>query len=255
MIWIVALGLAAWVFILTFQLGDLRSHVRSLERHIVDLKARLDAAPQPRSRAAPRPSAAAAEPRAAPERFVPPEPIRVMERPVVVAAEPLSPEAGPAPEPRPAPRDPAGPPPGEVVRAWLEENGLAWAGGAALALGGLLLVPYAAQRGLFTPPFRIGAAVVTGLVLLGASEWLRRRVGNPLAAAMTAGAGSATLYGAAWASEWLYGFIGLPVAGGLMAAVSFGLLALATVNLDDAALEWRGRRGEPPNGRGGASSA
>lgn len=49
-----------------------------------------------------------------------------------------------------APPPQKGPPPREVIHAWLEENGLAWAGGGALALGGLFLVTYAAQRGVFT---------------------------------------------------------------------------------------------------------
>jgi uncharacterized membrane protein len=225
MIWFVALVLAAWVFALTFQLGDLRAHVRSLESMVADLKARLNegiaGAPSPKVAAdlQPRPQPAAAPPV--------PEDILEVQRLAVAPAPAVRPEPTPV-EPRvtPPPR-PTGPPPRERMRAWLEENGLAWAGGAALALGGLFLVTYAAQRGFFTPALRIAAAVITGLVLLSVSEWLKRKVGNPLAAALAAGAAAATLYGAAWASYWLYAFIGLAPAALLLAIVSFGLLALA----------------------------
>lgn len=216
MIWFLALVLGAWVFILTFQVGDLRNHVRALEKRLLELKAQLDQGPAAKPKAAPEPEPAR------------PEPVRPVAEPAALQAVFERPSSSPA-QPRvvaPPPR-PAGPPARDVIRAWLEENGLAWAGGAALALGGLFLVTYAAQRGFFTPALRIAAAVIAGLVMLGASEWLKRRVGNPLAAALAAGAGAATLYGAAWASYWLYAFIGLAPAAVLLALISFGLLALA----------------------------
>jgi len=79
---------------------------------------------------------------------------------------------------------------------------------------------------------RIAGAVVIGFVLVAVSEWLKRLAdrdasGSRLAAAVTAGAGAATLYGAAWASYWLYDFIGLGAADGLMGLISLGLLALS----------------------------
>lgn len=226
MLWMLVLGLLAWAGFLHIRLADVRQRMQGLERRVAELR------DQAQETVVPRPTSDAATP--APTRAAKPE--QVLE-PEVYALHlaPLAERADPpgvaAPEPiviaPPPPREPSGPPPREVIRAWLEENGLAWAGGAALALGGLFLVTYAAQRGLFTPPLRIAAAVVTGFVLLGASEWLKRRSGHSLAAAVAAGAGAATLYGAAWASYWLYAFVGLPVAGGLMAAISVGLLGLA----------------------------
>ncbi|WP_430422047.1 DUF2339 domain-containing protein [Phenylobacterium sp.] len=224
MIWFVALALGAWVFILSFQLADLRAHVHNLERRLAELKARLDDSVQPAAKPVKPRTSTTAEPvqdasAADPLRDV----LAVSQR-----GQPESvTDAAPTIRLRPPPPRPSGPPLREVVRAWLEENGLAWAGGAALALGGLFLVTYAAQRGVFTPPLRIAAAMMTGFVLLGASEWLKSKVGNPLAAALAAGAGAATLYGAAWASYWLYAFIGLAPAAGLMAVISFGLLTLA----------------------------
>lgn len=219
MLWLLVLGLLAWTTLLTFRIGALKERTHWLERRLLDLKDAFEAG------TVVAPGTKAPEPAVgpAPERFVPPKPI---------VLHPTAPEWVQEPEPSavtppPEPRRPAGPPAREVIRAWLEENGLAWAGGGALALGGLFLVTYAAQRGVFSPALRIAAAVVTGVVLLAASEWLKRRSDHPLAAAMAAGAGAATLYGAAWASYWLYAFIGLAPAGGLMAAISFGLLGLA----------------------------
>jgi uncharacterized membrane protein len=124
---------------------------------------------------------------------------------------------------------------------WLAENGLAWLGGGGLALGGLLLVVYAAQRGVFTPPFRIAAAAILGLAMVGASEWIRRQTKAPggrhaLAASAAAGAGAVTLYGAVWAAHILYGLIPLPLAAVLAVAVSGGLLALALLHGEALAL-------------------
>jgi len=146
----------------------------------------------------------------------------------------LEPDPGPAFAAEPAEERPArtGPEFREQIAGWLSENGLAWMGGGVLALGGIFLVAYAAQRGFFTPAMRIGGAVVLGFVMLGVSEWLRRQAdrearGHRLAAAAAAGAGAATLYAAAWASYWLYDFIGLGAAGGLLGLISLGLLALS----------------------------
>jgi hypothetical protein len=222
--WLLILGLLGWVTLLTFRTGALKDRAEALERRITELVKRLDdlsaAPPAPKPRATKKTPVPAIAPEAPPQT---PEPASLSARVAArTSAEPIL-----RPEPAPRPAKPAGPPPREVIRKWLEENGLAWAGGAALALGGLFLVTYAAQRGMFTPPFRIAGAVLLGALLLGVSEWLKRRSDHPLAGALTAGAGAATLYGAAWASYWLYAFIPLGVSAGLMAAISAGLLGLA----------------------------
>lgn len=118
------------------------------------------------------------------------------------------------------------------VSTWLAENGLAWIGGGGLALGGLLLVAYAAQKGVFTPPLRVAAAVVLGGLMIAASEWILRQKRAPggrhlLAAAVAAGAGAVTLYGAVCAAYALYGMLPFTGAAVLGAAVSLGLLGLS----------------------------
>ncbi|MFC7377760.1 DUF2339 domain-containing protein [Brevundimonas sp. GCM10030266] len=147
------------------------------------------------------------------------------------------------PAPRPEPRRASRPEPHPEHRpssdlswtalsTWLAENGLAWLGGGGLALGGLLLVVYAAQQGVFGPPLRVAAAVALGALMIGASEWILRQKRAPggrhlLAAAVSAGAGAVTLYGAVCAAYTLYGMIAFPVAALLTAAISVGLLALS----------------------------
>jgi Predicted membrane protein (DUF2339) len=145
------------------------------------------------------------------------------EAPVLVAA-PFTPTIDEAPRARPAERAPS-----LSLADWLSEHGLAWLGGGVLGVGGLLLVAYAASQGFFTPPLRIGAAVLVGVVSLGAGEWLRRRAqaNDRLVAALTTAAGAVILYGAAWAAHGLYGLIPTASAGALLAVISLGLLALS----------------------------
>lgn len=121
----------------------------------------------------------------------------------------------------------------ESISTWLSENGLAWIGGGGLALGGLLLVGYAAQRGVFTPGLRIGLAVILGALMVAASEWILRQKPSItggrhlLAAAVSAGAGAVTLYGAVCAAYGLYHMIPLGLAAVLAGSISLGLLALS----------------------------
>jgi uncharacterized membrane protein len=124
---------------------------------------------------------------------------------------------------------------GPAISDWLSRNGLAWIGGGTLALGGLMLVAYAAEHGVFTPALRIASAVAVGFAALGVGERLRRLKVDPgqrptLVAALTTAAGAAILYAAIWAAYVLYGFIPAAGAGGLLAITSLGLLALALLH-------------------------
>ncbi|WP_340644941.1 DUF2339 domain-containing protein [Phenylobacterium sp.] len=211
--WVLILAVAAWLFVQGRELSSLKRRLDVAERAL-DTRRReqLDeivsvlpeASPAERSPEPPK-TAAAPIPDALPARKLAQAAVSA---PEVVARKSAKPR--------------------QSAAAWLSENGLAWLGGGALALGGLFLVTYAVQRGVFTPQLRLIAAVVTGLAMIAASEAMRRlKRGNALAAALAAGAGSATLYGAIWAAERLYGFIDLATAGPLLGLISAGLLGLA----------------------------
>jgi hypothetical protein len=228
MIWVVVLGLGLWCFLQQDRLNNLVRQIAELRAEITRLTIGAPAeAPQiaPTVEAADPPILA--EPVLASPPLAPVEPVAWEPEPALAAlAEPVS---------QVAPEEPAPPAkPSRSAADWLSENGLAWIGGGALALGGLFLVAYAAQRGLFGPPMRIGAAVVLGLAALAAGEALRRGLGgrepNRLVAALTTGAGAAILFGAIWAAYRLYGFIPAGGAAALLAGVSFGLLALALLH-------------------------
>jgi uncharacterized membrane protein len=227
MIWIVAVALAVWVLAQQARIGRLERRIDVLSRALDEQTHRPTVADEI-SRTAPLTAEVEAPPEPAPVTQAVPFTVSRL-----AAAIKPDPETPAEPE-TPMPPSPPAPPrrEGPNLAAWLSENGLAWLGGGALALGGIFLVTYAAQRGVFTPLLRIWAAVVAGALMLVASEWIRRaerRAGRPraLTAAVAAGAGAATLYGAIWAAERLYHFIGLETAAPLLGAVSAGLLALA----------------------------
>jgi uncharacterized membrane protein len=227
MVWLFVLGLLAWCLALQIQLSGVRERLTLLN----DAFARLSAPAQrrPVGEVAPGDVAppveamlAANEPEPSPS-----EGSLVESTAALAIAEPRV--AAPAP----IIREPA--PPRRSLSDWLSENGLAWIGGGALALGGLLLVAYAAEKGFFTPGFRIAAAVLIGALALAAGEALRRGIRpriepNLLVAGLTTAAGAAILYAAVWAAYQLYGFIPAPAAAVLLAGISLGLLALALLH-------------------------
>lgn len=160
--------------------------------------------------------------------------------------------AGPASEP-PLPQ-PASPPPPRMAQ-WPsrppndveEQIGTRWAvwvGGIALALGGLLLVRYTIEQGLFGPGARVIAGLIFGLALIIAGEILRRRERNAAARAESAGgavapvtnipailvsAGTIAAFGAVYAAHALYQFIGPAIA--FMALGAIGILAMLAAAL------------------------
>jgi uncharacterized membrane protein len=232
--WLLILALGIWVY----RQGQ---RIQALER-------RLSAADELERLTRLRAEAPSPAPPPAEVPTPPVEPLVLKPAPIpepVLAARAPEPErvfTPPPPPPRPEPRvlpRPAPPPrlaptiTRESISTWLSENGLAWIGGGGLALGGLLLVAYAAQRGLFIPEFRITMAVLLGAAMVGASEWILRQKPSIaggrhlLAAAVSAGAGAVTLYGAVCSAHGLYHLIPLSVAAVLAAAISLGLLALS----------------------------
>lgn len=276
--WLVILGLVIWTFRQDRRLKTLEEQVRALANaRSAYSPPQAVRTPEPEPPPAPEPRVA---PEPTPEPLPEYRPARLKPSPIVeqILSEserkaepvqpPVSPPAPPEPAkpviaetafrptrlqagsepppftPRPPPRPPRPPAPSITwaqASTWLAENGLAWLGGGGLALGGLLLVVYAAQRGVFTPALRVSCAALLGLLMVAASEWIRRQKNAPggrhgLAAAASAGAGAVTLYGAVWAAYSLYGLIPLPLAAGLAVAVSAGLLALSWLHGEPLAL-------------------
>jgi uncharacterized membrane protein len=253
--WLLTLVLAGFVFVQARAL-------QKLERRLDMVLRALDAAQRRPAPTAPKPEVA----RAAPEPATPkPAPAVAESLPVARASAPITPQpapisparrtpaddwsvsddaptsrserrsdwrAEPRPTPIPEPRRSSPDLTWAALSTWLAENGLAWLGGGGLALGGLLLVVYAAQQGVFGPTLRIAAAVVLGGLMIAASEWILRQKRAPggrhlLAAAVAAGAGAVTLYGAVCTAYTLYGLIPFPVAAMLTASISVGLLGLS----------------------------
>jgi uncharacterized membrane protein len=247
---------------LSQQLGELRNRLALLNSELEHLRSGALPA-QPSHEIAPSPALMEPEPEPQAE----PVPAETFQ-PRIIMTEP---EEVPTPEPLPSfyftPLD-EGPPPvsapepesqfqhdGSAPRSaiktpsvsdWLSQNGLAWIGGGALALGGAFLVAYAAQRGLFTAGMRIWASILLGLMALVAGEAMRRGVPrmtrteedqpNRLVAALTTAAGAAIVFAALWASYSLYHFIGAPAAVAALAGVSLALLGLSLLHGEALAL-------------------
>lgn len=233
MIWFVALALGLWCLLQ-------QDRLNGLARQLADLRLEIMRTPPGRATEPAPASLPVAVDRQAAEPATPAEPTRWPETAAqrLASAEPLTAYA-----PRPvlqSPEPAASAKPSRSLADWISENGLAWIGGGALVLGGLFLVAYAAQRGLFGPPMRVGAGVVLGLSALGAGEMLRRGVGgrepNRLVAALVTGAGAAILFAAIWAAYRLYGYLPPSGAVALLAGVALGLLALALLHGEAIAL-------------------
>src|SRR5690606_21933970 len=107
-----------------------------------------------------------------------------------------------------------------------------WVGGLALALGGIFLIRYTIEAGIFGPEVRLALAGLLGVVLVGGGEVLRRMgfampvegLKNAYLPAVLTAAGAFTLFGTVYAAHGIYGFIGPGTA-----YVLLGLLGVATI--------------------------
>ena len=245
---LVALGV--WTFLQSRRIGRLSRELEKLRRDLRSVQ-RLLAPPEPEplptpaneelpellltdvveekppSRPIVAPAAASPPPSEWTAPTPPAEPPQEQEPELVLTQ--IAPPAPPPPPPKPAfqlPRFNNN----RAFEKWLSENGFAWLGAGLFALGGVFLVAYAAQQGLFTPIMRLYAALIVGFGLIGAGEWVRRdkkRFNHPLAAALLAGAGAATLYAASWAAYGLYHYIDWPIAAAALTACALILVALS----------------------------
>jgi uncharacterized membrane protein len=226
--WLLIIALGVWVWLQHQRLNTLASQIQELERKLGPDAASAFTAPMP-----------ASPPEAANEE---PEPL-LLDTPLPAASnDDLHHHAASAPLEHPAPApvfelvnslppSAGAPKPNRGFEQWLAENGLAWIGGGALALGAALLVAVAAQQGFFTPGMRLIAAALLGMVLIGAAEFVRpgglkSGKSNRLVGALLAGAGAASLYITLWAAHGLYHYI-----DGLSAAVLLTLVSLLLIAL------------------------
>ncbi len=158
------------------------------------------------------------------------KPARAAEAEEALPAPPSMPEPGDAedvkitgpwsaPSPEPAPIRPAGSPARSAARVsalgdWLKINWVYAVSALSLALAGIFFVQYGIENGLLPPAARVAAAILFGLVLIGAGEWLRRRwgdrEGDPTAylPSTFSGAGLVSIFGGIIAARQLYGLIG-----------------------------------------------
>ncbi|CAD5260862.1 conserved membrane hypothetical protein [Bosea sp. 62] len=148
-----------------------------------------------------------------------------------------------------APQEPEaqiGPPlPRRDIEETIGSRWAVWIGGVALAFGGLFLVRYSIEAGLFGPGVRLLMGAVFALLLAGASEYLRRReaplpfnapgaLGNANIPSVLAGVSVLAGFGVVFAAHAIYGFIGPTPAFAMMALI--GLAALAASLLHGPAL-------------------
>ncbi|GGE35642.1 membrane protein [Agaricicola taiwanensis] len=191
-----------------------RSEVRRLTAQVRVLDARIAALKAP-------PAPAVAEP-------APPAPVQEAK-----PSEKPAPDATAKPQPVPS---------AAKAKSGLEEalgaRVAVWIGGLALMLGGIFLVRYSIDQGLFGPAARVVAGMLFALLLLAAGEWLRRnertsRVGGIPAAhvpGVLTAAGTTTAFATVYAAYALYGFLPPALAFIVLALVATGTMLAAALH-------------------------
>ncbi|MDP9760619.1 MULTISPECIES: DUF2339 domain-containing protein [Agrobacterium] len=109
-----------------------------------------------------------------------------------------------------------------------------WAGGLALALGGIFLIKYSIESGLLSPAVRLSLAAIFGLGLGLAGEAIRRKAvpgiattySNAMIPGVLTAAGALTLFGVVYAAYGIYDYISPTTA-----FILLGLVAFATIGL------------------------
>ena len=153
--------------------------------------------------------------------------------------EQAPPEAGPWSGPAEQPAEVAAAAPRKPdIETALGTRWAVWVGGIALALGGVFLIRYSIEAGIFGPEVRLAMAALLGLLLAGGGEFIRRTgfkvpvegMQNAYVPAILTAAGAFTLFGTVYAAHGIYGFIG-PAAGfTLMALIGLATIAAALVH-------------------------
>jgi uncharacterized membrane protein len=125
-------------------------------------------------------------------------------------------------------------PPRESFENRLGARWAVWAGGIALAFGGIFLVKYSIESGLLSPAVRLAMAGIFGLLLWAAGEAIRRKAmpnvttaySNAMIPGVLTAAGSLTLFGVFFAAYGIYDYIGPTTT-----FIALGLVAFATLGL------------------------
>jgi uncharacterized membrane protein len=113
-----------------------------------------------------------------------------------------------------------------------------WVGGLALALGGIFLVRYSIEAGIFGPGVRLTMAGLLGLLLIAGGEFIRRTgfkmpvegVQSAYVPGILTAAGAFTLFGALYAAHGIYGFIEPGPSFVLMAVIGLATIAASLVH-------------------------
>jgi uncharacterized membrane protein len=120
----------------------------------------------------------------------------------------------------------------------IAERWMAWAGGLALALGGIFFVQYSIEAGWLGPVARIALGLLTAAAMIGAGEWLRRRPSMQASPVETiphlptaaTGAGIITAFAAVLAAHWMYDLVGAAGAFAALGLIAFGALFLSLLH-------------------------
>ncbi len=222
---IILLALLLWLFV------QFRKRFKSLEDRLAASEAQIAAL-----RGGPPPDAGQAPAGEMPTPIALPPPAEASVPPV---------GEGPPEEPGEAdatpPVQPGAPEPAKPRKSLEERLGTRWAvwvGGLALALGGILMVRYSIEQGIFGPGARIFFGGLLALALVGAGEWLRRGSQGIVVPGLEAAhipsiltaAGTVTAFGTVYAAHALYGFIGPAFAFLLLGAIGVATMFAAALH-------------------------
>lgn len=205
---------------LTTRIAELEAQVEALTRRGGSVPAVEADEAAPEAPLAPIPARSLADPATS----VP------ISRPTPEATVSVTPPQAPAPDIPPQATPASGRP--QSLEERLGTRWAVWVGGLALALGGLLLVRYSIEQGMFGPGARVGLGALFSLMLVGLGEYLRRSerklpIDVPAAAhvpSILTAAGTASAFGTVYAAHALYGFLGPG-----SAFVLLGIIGVATM--------------------------
>ena len=213
---LVLISLPVVLIILVVGMVGLRGRVDRLEYKLAQMVA---GTPPEAAPAGETPWDAAARAQAAPaadtKAIARSEPEETAVTPPERPAEPARPAAAEKPTAPPvAPPPPLGPSGFDRALDWARDNWIYVVSAVSLGLAGIFLVQYGIEKGLLTPVMRVTLAILMGLALIGAGEYIRRRWGDEgdsdtaFLPSTFSGAGIVVLYAAVLAARGLYGLIG-----------------------------------------------